>query len=163
MSPRLDPRWGGSSPCRCGNFTRWKRQASPGAPTKAFRTADQALSGPSGVADQSVPCIRCAISPPGRDSMTSSESALLPVTTKPRPYIDGCCFGFRGAPNCREHSIFRKGTFPLSSLDLLREGRGVHRFAGFALTAQLFTLVSEPGLEPGRPCSRGILSSLCTS
>lgn len=32
MSPRLDSRWGGSSPFRGGNFTRWKRQAYPGAP-----------------------------------------------------------------------------------------------------------------------------------
>jgi len=32
ISPRLDFRWGGSTPCRCGNFTRWKRQAWPGAP-----------------------------------------------------------------------------------------------------------------------------------
>jgi hypothetical protein len=32
MSPRLDSRWGGSYPCRGGNFTRWKRQACPGAP-----------------------------------------------------------------------------------------------------------------------------------
>src|SRR5258708_28961839 len=32
MSPRLDSRWSGSSPCRGGNFTRWKRQAFSGAP-----------------------------------------------------------------------------------------------------------------------------------
>src|ERR1700694_2873790 len=32
MSPRLDSRWSGSSPCRGGNCTRWKRQACPGAP-----------------------------------------------------------------------------------------------------------------------------------
>ena len=32
ISPRLDFRWGGSTPCRCGNLTRWKRQAWPGAP-----------------------------------------------------------------------------------------------------------------------------------
>ena len=32
ISPRLDSRWGGCTPCRCGNLTRWKRQASPGAP-----------------------------------------------------------------------------------------------------------------------------------
>ncbi len=29
---RLDSRWGGSTPCRDGNFTRWKCQACPGAP-----------------------------------------------------------------------------------------------------------------------------------
>ena len=32
ISPRLDFRWGGLTPCRCGNLTRWKRQAWPGAP-----------------------------------------------------------------------------------------------------------------------------------
>lgn len=32
MSPRLDSRWGGSFPCRGGNFTRWKHQACPDAP-----------------------------------------------------------------------------------------------------------------------------------
>src|SRR5260370_5488059 len=32
ISPRLDSRWGGLAPCRGGNFTRWMRQAWPGAP-----------------------------------------------------------------------------------------------------------------------------------
>ena len=32
ISPRLDFRWGGFPPCRGGNFTRWMRQAWPGAP-----------------------------------------------------------------------------------------------------------------------------------
>jgi hypothetical protein len=32
ISPRLDSRWGGSSPCRGGNHTRWKHQAWPDAP-----------------------------------------------------------------------------------------------------------------------------------
>ena len=32
ISPRLDSRWGGLAPCRSGNFTRWMRQAWPGAP-----------------------------------------------------------------------------------------------------------------------------------
>jgi hypothetical protein len=32
ISPRLDFRWGGFTPCRRGNLTRWKRQAWPGAP-----------------------------------------------------------------------------------------------------------------------------------
>src|ERR1700685_3606201 len=30
MSPRLDSQWSGSSPCRDGNCTRWKRRAWPG-------------------------------------------------------------------------------------------------------------------------------------
>lgn len=39
ISPRLDSRWIGSSPCRGGNRTHWKHQACPGAPKKPRMSA----------------------------------------------------------------------------------------------------------------------------
>ena len=55
ISPRLDFRWGGLTPCRCGNLTRWKRQAWPGARWVGTSLEAVARCGASLLSDTFVP------------------------------------------------------------------------------------------------------------
>lgn len=111
ISPRLDYRWGGCTPCRCGNLTRWKRQAWPGAPN-TFKS-----SGNVGLTSSSASACRMSSFGKGKSDSRPAIDLRFSRSAPKAEMISTRIFGSIDRRNARRSNAVLTGAPPVDPRD----------------------------------------------